>query len=92
MIPCFLWNGYRNKSYFDDFYPFSLYFVDSHESPLADAIESVEVFWQFEPAAKWLKDSGVSSAIARLDLESLDDPRLIVLGATHSTSAIAEVL
>jgi hypothetical protein len=38
---------------------------------------------------EWVKDSGVSDAIARL---CLDDTRVIVLSATHSTSAIQEVL
>ncbi len=41
---------------------------------------------------KWVNCSGVSSAIAWLNLESLYDPRVIAGRATHSNSAIGEVL
>ena len=41
---------------------------------------------------EWVKDSGVSSLVAPLYLESLDDPRVIIRCASQSTSANKEVL
>lgn len=41
---------------------------------------------------EWVISSGVSEAISQLNLESLDDTRVIARLASQSTSAISEVL
>ena len=41
---------------------------------------------------EWVIGSGVSSVRARLYLKSLDDPRVIVYGASQSIETIGEVV